>query len=87
MVNGIAEGSPVLSLSIRRVYVASIGIVVGCRAGGDNPIYEASRNITHISVFTDVEILIARSLVFSSTGTFVILYTAFRVFPVRMHAH
>jgi hypothetical protein len=34
-----------------------------------------------------VEILIARSLVFSSTGTFVILYTAFRVSPVRMHAH
>jgi hypothetical protein len=36
---------------------------------------------------TYVEILIARSVVFSSTGTFMILYTAFRVCPVRMHAH
>ena len=34
-----------------------------------------------------VEILIARSVIFSSTGTFVILYMAFRVCTVRMHAH
>jgi hypothetical protein len=33
-----------------------------------------------------VEILIARSVVFSSTA-FMILYTAFRVCPVSMHAH
>jgi hypothetical protein len=41
----------------------------------------------HFRLIYDVEILIARSVVFSSTGTFVILYMAFRVCPVRMHAH
>jgi len=53
LVTGIAEGAPVPSLSCTRVYAVSIGIVVGCRAVGDNPIYEASLNITHISVSTD----------------------------------
>lgn len=55
MVTGIAEGAPVPSLSSTRVYVASIGIVVGCRVVGDNLIYEASLNITHISVSTDID--------------------------------
>jgi hypothetical protein len=37
--------------------------------------------ITRKVLFFLVEILIARSLVFSSTGTFVILYTAFQSMP------